>query len=416
MSTPHRTRSVFAAFRLFASQRSPERVRSALLSILLFAGGCWARNGSYCQNDGDCEQGLCIGYERGVKAGICTESLALSSKQCLLNGTFQDGSGMNRSFGQSVQIMNDKIQPSLVHAMIGHAQGFFYGKSSQFNSLTPIRDSMPANIPYGPSSRLPKDNETSDWIASVPASNQVIAISTSGSVEGNEYNNLKNSITSVVANTSWVAMSNLSANTLWIWKRADFGMNPNFPMDIEDTTPGFGKSLALSHQQIAVGSDSAVTLYDISADGKSLSDQNINKPASAGSQFGSATALSALGLFVSENTASSAGTTVWWYPASSKEAQKLPVPSRHLQTTTEAVQGYGSMIAASDSWIAIGVPGSGSVVLLEKNASGWQEISGVQPTTTTTTQTRFGAALSIDNDWLAVGAPGEGRVYLYRCN
>lgn len=74
------------------------------------------------------------------------------------------------------------------------------------------------------------------------------------------------------------------------------------------------------------------------------------------------------------------------------------------------------MIAASDSWIAIGVPGSGSVVLLEKNASGWQEISGVQPTTTTTTQTRFGAALSIDNDWLAVGAPGEGRVYLYRCN
>lgn len=64
--------------------------------------------------------------------------------------------------------------------------------------------------------------------------------------------------------------------------------------------------------------------------------------------------------------------------------------------------------------IAIGVPGQGSVVVLDKTASGWQEI-GIS-TQSVGAATRFGAAVAIDNDWLAVGSPGENKVYLYLCN
>lgn len=399
------------------SPRQPlARVHGALLSAILLLGGCWVQNGSYCQSNSDCQKGLCIGYERGVKAGLCTESLALSSKVCRLNETFQDGMGSNRSFGQSVQIMIDKKNPQIIHALIGHSQGFSYCKNDQTGLVTDIRKQNASRIPYGPSTRLPRSSSSTSWISSEPSSNQVIDISTGNPVEGAEFANIKSPITSVAASPSWVAMSDVNARTVWLWKESEFDANASFGSDFEDPAPGFGKTLALSNRHIAIGSDAAVSLYDIDTASKMLTNRNLSRPSAAGNSFGSAITLSTLGLAVSEQIESSAGTKIWWYPIDKTEAQELPVPIRYQQNKTEAIIGYGASLASTDSRIAIGVPGDGGVVMLERANNDWQEISVAKPEITKPERSRFGAALAMDNDWIAVGAPGESRVYLYLCN
>lgn len=415
MRSPDRVCSVSTSFGLTSPRQPLARVHGALLSGILLLGGCWVQNGSYCQSDSDCQQGLCIGYERGVKAGLCTESLALSSKVCRLNETFQDTQGANRNFGQSVQIMADKQDPKLVHALIGHSQGFFYCKNNQTGILTSIKIGN-NTVPYGPSTRLPRASDSTSWLSSNPSSNQVIDIYTGNPVEGAEFANIKSPITSVAASSSWVAMSDVNAGTVWLWKASEFDETVSLGSDFEDPASGFGKTIALSNRQIAIGSDAAVSLYDIDPLLKMLTNRNLSRPSAAGNSFGSAITLSTLGLAVSEQIESSAGTKIWWYPIDKTEAQELPVPTRYQQNKTEAIIGYGASLASTDSRIAIGVPGDGGVVMLERATNDWQEISVAKPEITKPERSRFGAALAMDNDWIAVGAPGESRVYLYRCN
>jgi hypothetical protein len=373
---------------------------------------CWTRNGSYCQIDSDCEQGLCIGYERGVKAGICTNSLTLSSKTCTSSGIFTDSPGANRSYGQSVQIMASTT--NVLTALIGSKEGFSYCETPNYTTRSDVKDFMGIKIPYGPSSRLPGSKSAVNWITSSPSTNEVFGVSISPSVEGTAYSNLKAAVTSVAASSQWVTIGESGTKTIWLWTPDEFKSNPSFPKDIEDTESGYGRLVAVTGSQLAVASDQSVFLYDINATTKALTNQNLVKPGSALNRYGSTIALSALGLVVSEHDETAAGTTIWWYPPGAKEAQTLPVPSRYVELGDSKVTSYGSALAASDNMIAIGVPAHNGVVVLDKTASGWQEISistqAVDPAS------RFGAAVAVDNDWLAVGAPGENKVYLYRCN
>ncbi len=413
MSSPLRDPSSAVPNHKTTLRRAHRRMSGALLGAVCLLSSCWTRNGSYCQIDSDCEQGLCIGYERGVKAGSCSTTLSLSSKSCKLNGIFTDSPGVNRSYGQSVQIQPSQTQTNVMTALIGSSAGFSYCENTRFDVRADIKDGL-SNIPYGPSSRVPNANATNNWISSEPAKNNVFGISTSSGSQGSPYGNLKAAITSVSASSKWVAMGSQSASTIWLWTFADFEQNPSFPADIEESVTGYGRLIAVSDSQLAVGSQQDVFLYDINANNKALTNKQLIKPSGASSSFASAIALSALGLVVSEHEERSAGTTVWWYPPGAKEAQALPIPSRYLQAGQDKVFGYGAALAASDSMIAIGVPGQGSVVVLDRTASGWQEI-GIS-TQAVGAATRFGAAVAIDNDWLAVGAPGENKVYLYLCN
>lgn len=71
--------------------------------------------------------------------------------------------------------------------------------------------------------------------------------------------------------------------------------------------------------------------------------------------------------------------------------------------------GFGTSIAASADWLAIGAPGdgaSGAVWLFHRDGDRWMPRGTLVPSTGTGND--FGAAVALSGDVLAVGEPGEG--------
>ena len=377
-------------------------------AMAMLTSGCWVRNGSYCQQDSDCESNICADYQPMVKAGTCASALAQSTKQCKLTLTCID-KVLGRSFGRSVAFNDYPKSASLLG-------GFSSGISvcDEVGSITDVKYGVSPRtlVPPGPITGLP--GQLYQWLSgsSGPGNGQLFQIETGPSSAATVYSLPSGKFSSAVAaSQSWLAVSDRTNQLLWIWKTKEYAGLGTIPTPKQGTEDGYGRALSVSENYIAVGTSSNPVLYSIQ-DVNTLTKINITRPAYVTSGFGSVLSVSDIGLFVSDNTKESLGAAVWFYPHGSDTAQKLPVPTRFFGRAD--VTGYGAALASQNNRVVIGVPGSGDVVVLEKSGDGWKELP-VVPASTSGASSLLGAAVALDGDWLAVGAPGEGRIYVYQC-
>ena len=397
--------------------RTPNRLHKVVSPIcstlFLLSLGCVTKNGLYCTDPKDCESGDCVGYEPNVRAGTCMEPIGLSSKQCTLIVRCVDGSMPTRSFGQYVTIVSLSSVDSNYSLVGAFDQGVSACSKSTMGAIKDILDSVGNPVPPGPIAAL---STPETWISVDPTQNRAFHISTSASPDGNQVIFPAGSrISSVAASKSWLGVADATNRYLWLWKTSAFSPATVVPSVSQYTETQYGKTIAISDSQIAVKSATAVHLYDIDSATKPLREQTIKRPDRASADFGSSLGLSALGLFVSENTQQSIGRTIWWYPKGSQEAQAMPIPSRYSATNQPGVLGYGSTLSTTDTRIALGIPGQADVVVIERASDTWQELRLDHRGQAPSQSSRFGAALAMDGNLLAVGAPGEGSIYVYDC-
>jgi hypothetical protein len=385
------------------------RIRLSLVgfyAVAMLTSGCWVRNGSYCQQDSDCESNICADYQPMVKSGTCASALAQSTKQCNLTLTCID-KVLGRTFGRSVAFNDYPKSASLLG-------GFSSGISvcDDGGSITDVKYGVPPRtlVPPGPITGLP--GQLYQWLSGSSDSGQLFQIETGPSSAATVYSLPSGKFSSAVAaSQSWLAVSDRMNQLLWIWKTKEYAGLGTTPTPKQGTEDGYGRALSVSENYIAVGTSSNPVLYSIQ-DVNTLTKINITRPAYVNNGFGSVLSVSDIGLFVSDNTKESLGAAVWFYPHGSDTAQKLPVPTRFFGRAD--VTGYGAALASQNNRVVIGVPGSGDVVVLEKSGDGWKELP-VVPASTSGASSLLGAAVALDGDWLAVGAPGEGRIYVYLC-
>ncbi len=379
-------------------------------AMAMLTSGCWVRNGSYCQQDSDCESNVCADYQPMVKAGTCASALTVSGIQCQVRLTCEL-SRVNSGFGRNIAINDYGNYPSVLGAYDTGISlcipSMLHGKGS----LISVDQTTGPSVPPGPITGLP--NQPQQWLSIDPRSNQIYSIDSNNPPTGTSYSLPAGKTGSAVAaSQSWLAVSDGVNQLLWIWKTKEYAGIGTIPTPKQGTEDGYGRALSVSENYIAVGTQSSPVLYSIQ-DVSTITKINITRPAYVTNGFGSMISVSDIGLFVSENTAnSSSGTSVWFYPHGSGTAQKLPVPTRFLGRT--AVTGYGAALASQNNRVVIGVPGSGDVVVLEKSVDGWKELPVVHASAPGASS-QLGAAVALDGDWLAVGAPGEGRIYVYQC-
>lgn len=379
-------------------------------AMAMLTSGCWVRNGSYCQQDSDCESNVCADYQPMVKAGTCADGISLSSRQCQVKLTCRLDR-VNSDFGHSVALNGYEKDPAVLGAYDTGISRCIPSASPDKGSLANVQQTSGPSVPPGPITGLP--NQPQQWLSIDPRSNQIYSIDSNNPPTGTSYSLPAGKTGSAVAaSQSWLAVSDGVNQLLWIWKTKEYAGIGTIPTPKQGTEDGYGRALSVSANYIAVGTNSNPVLYSVQ-DVNTLTKINITRPAYVTSGFGSVLSVSDIGLFVSENTAnSSSGTSVWFYPHGSGTAQKLPVPTRFLGRT--AVAGYGAALASQNNRVVIGVPGSADVVVLEKSGDGWKELPVVHASAPGASSL-LGAAVALDGDWLAVGAPGEGRIYVYQC-
>ena len=145
------------------------RIRLSLVgfyAVAMLTSGCWVRNGSYCQQDSDCESNICADYQPMVKAGTCASALAQSTKQCRLTLTCID-KVLGRSFGRSVAFNDYPKSASLLG-------GFSSGISvcDEVGSITDVKYGVSPRtlVPPGPITGLP--GQLYQWLSGSSDSGQ----------------------------------------------------------------------------------------------------------------------------------------------------------------------------------------------------------------------------------------------------
>ena len=92
------------------------RIRLSLVgfyAVAMLTSGCWVRNGSYCQQDSDCESNICADYQPMVKAGTCASELTVSSIQCKVKLTCELSPAIS-AFGLNIAINDYGNYPSVL--------------------------------------------------------------------------------------------------------------------------------------------------------------------------------------------------------------------------------------------------------------------------------------------------------------
>lgn len=152
-------------------------------AMAMLTSGCWVRNGSYCQQDSDCESNICADYQPMVKAGTCASALAQSTKQCRLTLTCID-KVLGRTFGRSVAFNDYPKSASLLG-------GFSSGISvcDDGGSITDVKYGVSPRtlVPPGPITGLP--GQLYQWLSgsSGPGNGQLFQIETGPSSAATVY-------------------------------------------------------------------------------------------------------------------------------------------------------------------------------------------------------------------------------------